>query len=621
MQAFDFGSFTRRTYRLSVILTIILGLFTTSVCAEPNTTAKPSPADIIHQAVAEGKLAYKLTTPGELKALLGEPQTEEEKDGGGMIVLDMFYPDVRALFGKSKRDDNASFKLMGLLIKGSGEVDIGGVLKGQRQVVVRNIDDFHEIGLRNVNLKNLDLSGEGDYLKGEDFDSLTQWPGPEKLPDGFDPKKLLEEGKNPGLGIRALHKEGINGEGIGIAILDQPLLLGHEEYSSRLIRYDATKASWMKPQMHGSPIIGIAVGKKCGVAPRAFVFYYAAPTTIEHQMQADYIDEIIKYNETAGDPGRIRVISISASPEGASNNDAFRKAHKKAQDAGILVVTCSEKFLRYGTLTLIEGKDPDNPESYKVGRYVGASDVLLIPAGNKTIATHQGINVYKYEREGGMSWAAPYIAGLAALAFQVNPDVHPQTIVERLVETATHTKIGPVVNPREFIKSIKGRAKAKVEPVQTGAETKSVSIVDISEASTDDRSSPEATVISWTKAAATGNVKDALACMLPGGTEYDGVCTVLNAEPSSGKYPVKKMLQSIDIENPIILVRQLTGDKASIGWECYVKEDVIPIIVKNCRKNFTLYKMGKPGFLLSGLLPKFKRNVLRLPRDSSNRSQ
>ena len=312
--------------------------------------------------------------------------------------------------------------------------------------------------------------------------------------------------------------------------------------------------------------------------PRAFVFYYAARTTMEHQMQADYIDEIIKYNETAGDPGRIRVISISASPEGALNNDAFRKAHKKAQDAGILVVTCSEKFLRYGTLTLIEGKDPDKPESYKVGRYGGASDVLLIPAGNKTIATHQGINVYKYEREGGMSWAAPYIAGLAALAFQVNPDMHPQTIVEQLVKTATHTKTGPIVNPREFIKSIKsikGRTKAKVEPIRTGAETKSVSIVELSEASTDDRSSPKATVISWTKAVATGNVKDALACMLPSGTDYDDVCKVLNAEPSSGKYPVKKMLQSIDTERPIrILGRQLIEDKASIEWEFYFKEDV-----------------------------------------------
>ena len=131
--------------------------------------------------------------------------------------------------------------------------------------------------MENVDLRNLDLSDEGDYLKSKDFDSLTQWPGLEKLPAGFDPKRLLEEGKNPGLGIRALHKEGINGKGVGIAILDQPLLLGHEQYASRLIRYDATRASWLSPQFHGSPIAGIAVGKTCGVAPKAFAFYYARP--------------------------------------------------------------------------------------------------------------------------------------------------------------------------------------------------------------------------------------------------------------------------------------------------------------------------------------------------------
>jgi hypothetical protein len=410
------------------------------------------------EAVESGKIAYKLTTPEKLKILLGKPQEEQEKDGGGMIVLYMGYPYIDIWFGKSKSDSGASFKLLGFAIKGK-DIDIGGVLQGQRQVVVRSIADFHEIGLENVNLKNLDLSGEGDYLKGEDFDSLTQWPDPEKLPAGFNPQKLLEEGKSPGLGIQALHEEGINGKGIGIAILDQPLLLGHQEYTSRITRYDAAKASRFAPQMHGSPIMGIAVGKTCGVAPGAFVFYYAAPTTTRHRIQADYINEIIKYNETNPDTGRIRVISISASPETASDNDAFLEAHKKAKEAGILVVTCSHKFLRYGTLTLIEGKDPDKPESYRFGRYGGVSDLLLIPAGNRTIATHQGNDVYKYQREGGMSWAAPYIAGLAALAFQVNPDLQLETILEQLVKTATHTKVGPVVNPRGFIESIRPAAK------------------------------------------------------------------------------------------------------------------------------------------------------------------
>lgn len=458
MRTFDVGNLIRRSYYLAPILLIILGLFTISVCAEPATTAKPSPADIIYQAVTEGKIAYKLTTPEELKALLGTPQKKKEKDGGGMMVLFLSYPDIDAWFGKGKRDKDASFKLRGLSIKGK-ELDIGGILQGERQVIVKNIQDFKKIELRNVDLRNLNLIDEGDYLKDQDFDSLTQWPGPEKLPAGFDPKKLLEEGKNPGLGIRALHEQGINGKGVGVAILDQPLLLGHEEYSSCLIRYDATKASWLKPQMHGSPIMGIAVGKNCGVAPEAFVFYYAGMTTLEHRIQADWINEIIKYNETNPETGRIRVISISASPEEASNNDAFRKAHKNALDTGILVVTCSDKFLDYGILTLIEGRDPDKPENYRAGRYGGSGCELNIPTGNKTIATHQGTNVYKYERDGGMSWAAPYIAGLAALAFQVNPDVQPDTIVEQLVKTATHTKVGPVVNPRGFIGSIRPAAK------------------------------------------------------------------------------------------------------------------------------------------------------------------
>jgi subtilisin family serine protease len=453
MRTFTLEQFVRMRYQVVVILVFLLGLLVTPVCAEPNATAKPSPADIIHQAVAEGKIAYILTTPEKLKALLGKPQRENEKDEGDVVWLDMGYPDIDAWF--RKRDGDTSFELLSLSIADK-ELDIGGMLQGQRQVIVRNIDDFREIGLRNVNLKNLDLSGEGDYLKGEDFDSLTQWPDPEKLPAGFDPQKLLEEGKNPGLGIRSLHERGINGKGIGIAILDQPLLLGHEEYSSRLIRYDATRSIGMGPQMHGSPIVGIAVGKTCGVAPRAFVFYYAAGSTSgKAQIQADYINEIVKYNETNPDTGRIRVISISASPERDSDNDAFLKAHKKALDAGILVVTCSQKFLDYGNLTLIEGENRDDPESYRLGGYCRPDNVLRVPVGNKTIATHQGTNVYKYERGGGMSWAAPYIAGLAALAFQVNPDLQPATIVEQLVKTATHTKAGPVVNPPGFIEAVR----------------------------------------------------------------------------------------------------------------------------------------------------------------------
>jgi hypothetical protein len=458
MRVFTSERFVRTSFKVVVIMLLLVGSLSTLAFAEPTTNTKPSPAEIIRSAAAEGKLAYKLTTLDEFKAIAGQPTMEWTKDDGEVIWME--YPSIRAVFvGKSKKDKDASFTLWRLSIKGK-DIDIGGILQGERQVIVKNIQDFRKIELRNVDLRNLNLTDEGDYLKDQDFDSLTKWPGPEKLPAGFDPQKLLEEGKNPGLGIRKLHAQGIDGRGIGIAILDQKLLQNHVEYAGRVVRYEERDLPHNQPlQMHGPPIVSIAVGKNCGVAPKAFVFYYAAMTTLEHKVQANCINEIIKYNETNPETGRIRVISISASPEEASDNEAYLRARKNALDAGIFIATCSSEFLDYGRLNLIEGRDADKPENYRVGGYGGSGCELNIPTGNKTIATHQGTNVYKYERGGGHSWVAPYIAGLAALAFQVNPDVQPETIVEQLVKTATHTKAGPIVNPTGFIKTVQNNKK------------------------------------------------------------------------------------------------------------------------------------------------------------------
>ncbi|MHC4425626.1 MAG: hypothetical protein ACYSYV_05960 [Planctomycetota bacterium] len=126
----------------------------------------------------------------------------------------------------------------------------------------------------------------------------------------------------------------------------------------------------------------------------------------------------------------------------------------------------------------------------------------------------------------------------------------------------------------QYADSTEGKKKAKVEPAETRAETASVSTVEIPEVSTVDRSSPEATVRSWTKAVARGNVQDALACMLPGGVDYGDVKEILSAEPSSRKFFIKKMWLAIDTEKPIeILGKELIEDEAGIGWEFYFRED------------------------------------------------
>jgi hypothetical protein len=54
-----------------------------------------------------------------------------------------------------------------------------------------------------------------------------------------------------------------------------------------------------------------------------------------------------------------------------------------------------------------------------------------------------------------MSWAAPYLAGLAALAYQVKPEIDPKTIIDLWLKTATQTDAGPIVNPVGFIEAVR----------------------------------------------------------------------------------------------------------------------------------------------------------------------
>ena len=62
-------------------------------------------------------------------------------------------------------------------------------------------------------------------------------------------------------------------------------------------------------------------------------------------------------------------------------------------------------------------------------------------------------------RQGGMSWTVPYLTGLAAMAFQLDPALKPQVIPDLWMKTATKTSAGRVVNPTAFLDAV---AKAKL---------------------------------------------------------------------------------------------------------------------------------------------------------------
>lgn len=456
------------------MIAMLLGLWATAMSAgQENQATAQSALEKARQAASEGKLAYKLTTPEDVKELLGPPASEKTSRDGGMEALNVEYPDLTARFTRMA-DFKAPFTLatlspgkswLGGIIGPSGHIDIGQ----DRQVELRTEADLAKFdafwGFAGVSLARLDLRGQEATLRKMPFDSRTRWPSADRLPEGFDPNRLLKEGKNPGLGVRGLHDQGIDGQGVGIAIIDQPLLRNHKEYADRIVQYEPIEVPWVPVQMHGPPVSSIAVGKDCGVAPKASLYYYAVPPWkwTDNKPWADLLNRIVEFNETLGDKPRIRVVSISLGMFSQRPNfDAWTQAVENASRHGILVVTCDPSFLRLATLRRDPSGDFDDPNCYRTGRYSDTRPALCVPAGNRTTASHQGPDVYTYDVEGGMSWAVPYLAGLAALACQVDPQTAPARIVELWTATAVKTAAGPVVNPPKFIEAVRAdRAKRR----------------------------------------------------------------------------------------------------------------------------------------------------------------
>jgi hypothetical protein len=131
------------------ILVVWMSLYATCLLgaqSEPQQTE--SVVERARHAASEGKIAYKLTTPEDLKELLGPPINEKKDNDGGMELLTFEYPDLTARFAHM-RDFAAPFTLLTLTAKGSwlafalgqqkgGRIDIGQ----DRQVVLRSAADL-----------------------------------------------------------------------------------------------------------------------------------------------------------------------------------------------------------------------------------------------------------------------------------------------------------------------------------------------------------------------------------------------------------------------------------------------------------------------------------------------
>ena len=244
-------------------------------------------------------------------------------------------------------------------------------------------------------------------------------------------KKIIniytEKMKNPGLGIRDLHAQGITGKDVHIAIIDQPLGK-HEEYSANIRNHTDVNSSevpseWEEASMHGAAVTSIAVGKSVGVAPDAEVDYYSAVNvTNDTQKIEEYkqrlkaaieelkdkpgaqknlikklaaiekkekagkvvwvisntpyvnaIQQVLDKNKTLPPEERVSVISISwGFDKFADGFDDLQQVIARAKEEGVFVVSTA-LGRDYGFETSGANRDPkgdaDSPETYEAGAF------------------------------------------------------------------------------------------------------------------------------------------------------------------------------------------------------------------------------------------------------------
>lgn len=319
--------------------------------------------------------------------------------------------------------------------------------------------DLRALRMTPLKVRKADFRGKTPQLLKCLFDTLTPWPDG-RMPEDFNPDEIIQKASDPGLGIRELHRQGINGKDIKVAIIDFPFLQEHEEYKEKVVDFRLTNGNNLdtikKPATHGTALASLLVGETCGVAPGAKLYFWGTDTKPDYSGEIAALKDILDFNQGKELKERIRIATISK----GLNKDykkfkTFKKVLKKAHANGLTVIRVFD-WLR-GAGCHIE-RDRSKPTNYDVWYYFEGyeneleSGNFYVPCDYRTTASESGPCEYTYNGFAGLSFGVAYFSGVAALGLQVKPELKPDEIIELIRSTGTNFNRGKLINPSAFIR-------------------------------------------------------------------------------------------------------------------------------------------------------------------------
>lgn len=354
-----------------------------------------------------------------------------------------------------------------------------------------------QVDLRSRDLTDLNLETRKYDLEHSIFDNFTIWP--DLKGTGFDPEKILNINLTPGMNIKKIHKKGITGKDVTVAVIDLPLSFQHNEYNRPVVFMDSFPHREEKENsLHGSYIVSSIIGKNIGIAPDANCLFYSVEDSMENGTvscanENSAMKSILQYNRSHGDK-----ISIVSNSSGANRNridyEEYLRLVDELEKTGVTVFS-TDLMIRHPELAFYGMKkdpedDPDDMGNYepipwedwivKIQNNPGLAEnyseifegyedyqkVLLIPLdGSKTYAGYNDVNQYWFKFNNGWSAIPPVLSGLFALAGNVEPQIGISDFWACLWDSGikyqfqSNGKIlsGSIIRPVEMIESLQVR--------------------------------------------------------------------------------------------------------------------------------------------------------------------
>lgn len=287
----------------------------------------------------------------------------------------------------------------------------------------------------------------------------------QQAPEAGAPKSQLtgEPWAQQSLSIKQAQSKA-TGRGVIVAVIDSGVEPRNPQLKGQVIKHvDLTKTGVRDCVGHGTAVTGIIAAKPgdspfYGVAPDAKIISFkfaVGPTNNDNRLVAKAIDQAVKLGAD--------VINISS--QTPTDLPEMRAAVQRALHRQVVIVAAAGNQEREGDGIVV----PVYPAQYDGVIAVGAIEqsgqvtqfsndktrISVIAPGNQIITTAPDGGYYSKD---GTSFAAPFVAGVAALVKQRYPRLTAEQVKHRIEATANGSSgLGTghgIVNPHEAVTAV-----------------------------------------------------------------------------------------------------------------------------------------------------------------------